>query len=78
VGMESDGSDRATYILNALVYRDGGGATLQGSVDRQLEIESDAAWDANISVTSNDVEVTVNGNGDTVEWRATIQKQRVA
>jgi len=77
VGMESDGSDRATYILNALVYRDGAGATIQGATDRQLEIESDANWTADIDVSSNDVIVYVNGNSDTVEWRCTIQKQQV-
>jgi len=82
VAMEGDGSDRATWIVNALVYRDGGGATIEGAVDAQLSRLSAGAtagsWACTIGVSSNDVQVQVTGEAaTTIRWRGTIMKQQV-
>ena len=54
--MKDDGSDRALYHKKGLIYRDGAGATTQGSiVDIITPIESNAAWDIGIVPSSNDV-----------------------
>jgi hypothetical protein len=79
VGMETDGSNRNAYVLRALYYRDGAGALLQGSVSRIFEEESDAAWTADISISTNDAIITVTGGAATtnVNWRSTVQCQKV-
>ena len=73
VGRRSDAAGRAAYVRNACVYREAAGAaTLEGMVDTALTRESTATWDATISVSGNDVLITVKGaTGATVNWTVT-------
>ena len=74
VGVKSDGTDRASYHLSATVYRTAaGGATIQGSVTSLHTQESNAAWDADFTVSGNDLRVSVTGvAATTIEWSSTI------
>ena len=75
VGKKDDSTDRATYIRRILVYRDGGGvATVQGAVDNELTVESNASWDCTITVDGgNNAIVTVTGVAATnITWNARI------
>lgn len=70
--------DRASYILRASVYREGGGATLNGTTD-VFEKESNTAWDATIDTSSNLVRVRVTGVGSTtINWVGNIRYQCVS
>jgi len=73
VGRRSDAADRAAYVRNACAYREAAGAaTLEGTVDTALTRESTASWDATISVSGNNVLITVRGaTGATVNWTVT-------
>ena len=73
-GVQSDGANRATYHLLATVYRTGAGAAaIQGTVTTLHTAESDANWDANFTVSSNDVRVSVTGvAATTIEWGSTL------
>lgn len=76
VGKNSDASDRAIYTREALLYRDGGAATLQGSVTTLgSDIESEAAWGGiSIDASSNSVRVRVTGDtATTIDWRGRIE-----
>jgi hypothetical protein len=68
----SDGSQRAGYHTEAVVYRDGGSATIQdgGSVETDyFAEESNANYDASISVTGNLVVYLLTGDtSQTVNW----------
>ena len=72
VGKDSATTNRAAYLQHALIYRDaGGGATLQGSVTNISTIESNAAWDGIVKVSSNSAQVAVTGAaGVNVSWKA--------
>ena len=74
IGVKSDGTDRASYHLAVTAYRTAaGGATLQGSVTSLHTQESNAAWDAGLVVSGNDVLVSVIGvAATTIEWSSTI------
>lgn len=73
-GTKSDGSDRAMYGRDACIYRDGAGATLQGSVQAISGVESNASWDASISAASNSAAVVVQGvAATTVDWQGSIE-----
>lgn len=83
VGRGTDGADRMTAIDFALVYRQGGGgATLQGSpVDIVTPIKSTGAttWDVSITVSGNDVRVSVTGAAaTTINWATSIDIQGVS
>jgi hypothetical protein len=65
------GEERAVYRRIACVYRIAGVAVLEGTVATPATIESLAAWDTTVSVTSNDAIVTVTGAAaQTVDWKA--------
>jgi hypothetical protein len=70
IGVESSGSQRGSYDLAATAYRTGGGgATLQGTPTVLHAAESDANWDATLTVNGNDARVSVTGvNATTIEW----------
>jgi len=72
-------ADRAGYRLFCCVYRKGGGgATLQGTVLQDAR-ESVAAWDATLTVSGNDVRLSVTGEASrTIQWAATIAWQGVS
>jgi len=65
-------TNRAAYVREALVYRaSGGSATLQGSVNAPLTIESDSDWDCTIEVSGNDVQLNITGKAaTTINWTA--------
>jgi hypothetical protein len=75
VGVQSDGSNRASYHIAATVYRTGAGnATLQGAVTAVHSQESNGAWDATFTVNGNDIRVSVTGvAATTIEWGATVK-----
>ena len=72
VGRRTDAADRAGYARRAVVYREAaGGATLQGTVDTVFTRESEALWDADISVSGNNCIITVKGRaGRTINWKS--------
>lgn len=74
VARRTDAAGRAMYRREALVYREGGAATLQGTVDTiGADKESNAAWDADITVSSNDAECEVTGAADQdLNWQTNL------
>ncbi|WP_372809442.1 hypothetical protein [Litorivivens sp.] len=72
---QANSSHRASYRLAALVYRDAGGAaTIQGTTQRLIDIESNASWNADIVVSGNDVIVQVTGvAATTIDWTSNTQ-----
>jgi len=70
VGVQSDGTDRASYHIACTAYRTAaGGATLQGGVTQLHANESNAALDATFTVSGNNLLVRVTGIGaETWEW----------
>jgi len=81
VGMKDDGSDRAMYEKQALLYRDGGGATIQGSVTSIFaDVESAGAstWVSTIGVGANDIRAQIVGQAaTTVNWSSTVRIKSV-
>lgn len=74
VGTKSDGSDRCGVIKSACIYRDGGSATIQGSVPGMLESFSNGAWSVDITVSGNDVRAVVTGvAATTINWKCSMQ-----
>jgi hypothetical protein len=75
VGKKSDTSDRAMYWKRALVYRNGGGATIEGSAQSvTADVESNAAWDAAVAVGANLVDAEVTGvAATTIDWTCVTQ-----
>jgi hypothetical protein len=70
VGRQISGANRAGYVRQAVIYREGGGATLLSTVDTPLTRESNAAWNCTISVSGNNALVVVTGAaGATIDWR---------
>jgi len=79
-GVKDDGTDRASYEVIATVYRTGAGtATLQGGVTVVHSQESNAAWDATLVVSGNDIQVQVTGvAGTTIVWGTVMQAVHVS
>ena len=75
VGKKSDTSDRAMYWKRALVYRNGGGATIEGAAQSvTADVESNAAWDAAVAVGANLVDAEVTGvAATTIDWTCVTQ-----
>ena len=70
----SSGTATAGYIRAATVYRDGGSAVIEGSVTAIHSAEAAAGLDATITVSGNDVRVTVTGvAASTYDWHANVQ-----
>ncbi len=70
-------ADRAIYERVALVYRaSAGAATIQGATVAPVTVESNAAWDCDITVSVNDAQVTVTGAaGVSIYWQVKIKVQ---
>jgi hypothetical protein len=67
---QTNAANRAGYRREALVYRAGGGATIEGAVGTDFTRESNAAWEATIAVSGNNALITVNGAaGATINWK---------
>lgn len=70
----SSGTATAGYIRAATVYRDGGSAVIEGSVTSIHSAEVSAGLDATITVSGNEVRVTVTGiAASTYDWHANVQ-----
>lgn len=80
-GRKIDGTDRALYVVEALAYRQGGGAVLEGGVPYNYKVvESTGAtsWNGDIDVSGNDIRVRVNGAAaTTINWNVILEIQRV-
>jgi hypothetical protein len=59
----------------AWVYRPvSASATLQGSVQDELTIESDTDWDCDIDVDTNDVRLRITGKfSTTIDWEGKME-----
>lgn len=70
VGRRTNAADRAGFVREALVFREGGGgATLQGAVGTPFSRDSNA-YNATITVSGNDALLVVQGDaGHNVNWR---------
>lgn len=70
IGVQSTGANRASYKIAGTVYRTAAGsATLQGSVTVLHSAESVAGLDATLTVSGNDVRVSITGiAASTYEW----------
>ncbi len=74
VATESGGGNRGATEQIALVYRDGGGATLEGGAVIVFEEYSNGSWAVDITVSSNDVRVSVTGvAATTIAWKCAMQ-----
>jgi hypothetical protein len=74
----STGADRAAYEKEMLAFRNGGGATIQGSVVTYMQVESNAAWDADVQVTGNFVTSRITGAAaTTINWLTTITAKSI-
>lgn len=82
IGRDVAGTERVMYGRKALVYRQGGGATIQGSVLTVLsDVETIGALtaDATFTISGNDVRLSVTGvAATTFNWAATITFQAVS
>lgn len=71
---KSDGTEHGFYSRCGGIYREGGGATIQGSIASIFDQESDEAYDVDIVVSGNDFHVEVTGvAAHTVDWKCTIR-----
>lgn len=74
VATEDGGGNRAATELMALVYRDGGDATIEGAVAILFEEFSNGSWAFDITVSGNDVRATVTGvAATTITWKCAMQ-----
>ena len=75
VSRRSDATgSRGAWELQACAYREGGGATLQGSVKQNFQNRTPGTIDVNIVVSGNNVKVQVTGlAAQTFEWKAYVQ-----
>lgn len=80
VARDEAAAERAMYLKAALVYREGGGAVIEGSVQSvHADVETSGGLDATITVNSNDVRLSVTGlSATTINWVATIEYQMVS
>jgi len=77
--VEDDGSDRGTYRISGVFYRNGGNITQQGTTVYDFVETSDLNWDVGfqLDTLNQTIEVYVNGNGDTVRWTSYLKNSRV-
>jgi len=71
---ETSDAERAVYKIAGCFYRaSGGGLTQQGSTQSIFTIESDATYNCDFNISSNDIQVLVTGAaGDTTNWVASV------
>jgi hypothetical protein len=75
VGAQAASANRAMYWKRALVYRNGGGATIQGAAQSvTADVESNAAWNGAVAVGANLVDAEVTGAAaTTINWTSVTQ-----
>lgn len=76
-----NGADRALFIIKALVYRESGGAVIEGTTPYQIEkVQSSGAgtWDATIDANGNDIRVRITGAASTtINWKVILETTNV-
>lgn len=78
VANQSTHANRATYIRRALVYRAGGNAILEGSIQDGLTVESDAVWNCTIDANSTNARVLITGKATTIiDWMGKVSWLRI-
>ena len=78
VARRTDATDVGGYVRRALVYRDGGSATKDGSTDSPFTRETDATYNVDITVSGNNALIQVRGDtGHTVEWKVRYKVVRI-
>lgn len=82
---DTSGTNRAFYAKTCLAYRQGGGATIEGTgnhlggLDGVLGTSGADPWEADFSVSSNDLRVTVTGAAaTTINWVLAVHYQAVS
>lgn len=76
VGDLSGGTNCAGYIRRFVYKRQGGAATIVGTVDSAVfpDKEDDNRWDVTVTTATNDVVMQVTGDvGITVDWFAYLE-----
>lgn len=74
VATEDGGGNRGGTEKIALVYRNGGGATIEGSVVIVFEEFSNGSWAFDITVSGDDVRTMVTGvAATTITWKCAMQ-----
>ena len=74
VGIEEDAPVQCGVVKSAVVYDDGVGAVILGSVALILEEYSDSNWDVDITVAQNKVKATVTCvAATTIDWTCKLQ-----
>lgn len=73
VAKKTDGTARAKYARQGMMYRDGGGATIDGAIQTiGTDIESTAGWNFVIGVDTNSPYIGLVGEAATViDWAVT-------
>lgn len=78
IGIESDGTNRASYNILVTVYREGGGAAIQGTATSTHSEESDASWNALFAASGNDIRLSVTGAAaTTIYWKTTLRYTKI-
>jgi hypothetical protein len=69
--LDNDATENNSYHVAASYFRDGGGATLKGSVkDIETAEEVTAAWNATLTASGNNVLVALTGEAShTINWK---------
>jgi len=79
IGRDTSGTDRAFYIRSTLAYRQSAGSATLGALQTIVTDETNAAWDATLDVSTNDVRVRVTGAvATTINWACTLRYQGVS
>mgnify|MGYP001576084687 CR=1 FL=1 len=75
-GVQSGGTNRASYERIGTFYRTGGGgATLQGAVTAVHTAESNAAWDVTLDTNGNNIRGRVTGvAATTIKWGGSVKE----
>lgn len=70
---QSDLSNSATYEITGLFRRNGGAAIKESSV-KPVEIETNAAWNADLNVVGNEIRLQVTGAAaTTIDWHGNVK-----
>lgn len=75
IARDQAGSARALYRRYMLAYREGGGATVQGSVETVgTDIETSAGLNATLGTSGNNIGGTITGlAATTIDWTVLVE-----
>lgn len=72
--VQDTGANRAGYVETALIFRDGGGATLQGALSTDFTRESDVTWVSLLDTTANLIRARIQGAAaQNLNWDTTLE-----